>query len=605
VGIRGKLFVASLLVIVLVGGTSGFVLERELRTWYLERTREALEVEARTVREAVQEAGLKDVEGASLQALAHRLGEASRHRITFIDPTGRVVADSELRASELAGVENHADRPEVAAALEGRFEMARRRSTTVNMELMYAALPVPPDDPNMVLRLAVPLTDVQRVLDRLRWLLVLAGLVGTVVAVGMSLLASHLMSRALRRLVEHAHSLADGGGEKTRIDIVSSDEIGYLAGSFNQLADELEKTLATLASERNRFETVLQSMSEAVLVLDAEGRITLVNAASLELLNQTESPIGQTLVEAVKIPALAQLAEQGRTGSASVEFSIADGGSRRVLGRATPLQASGGTVVVMHDVTEMRRLETIRKDFVANVSHELRTPVSIIRANAETLLDGALEDPDRARSFVEALHRNSERLTRIIADLLDLSRIEAGRYQYELGPVSLGEAASRAVEAVEPKAEARRIRLSTRMADNLIVWADSKALDQVLLNLLDNSIKYTPEGGHVAVRAESRDGVVKIEVQDDGPGIKPEHRARIFERFYRIDPGRSRDMGGTGLGLAIVKHFVESMRGRVGVEPAFPRGSIFWITLPLAADALREGPAGEDAPIDTRSPAEA
>jgi two-component system phosphate regulon sensor histidine kinase PhoR len=238
-------------------------------------------------------------------------------------------------------------------------------------------------------------------------------------------------------------------------------------------------------------------------------------------------------------------------------------------------------VIVMHDVTDIRRLENIRKDFVANVSHELRTPVSIVQANAETLLDGALEEPARARTFVEALHRNAERLSRIIADLLDLSRLEAGRYRFDIASVDVEEAVERSLEAVHEKALGREQNIEVSIPEGQAVLADAKALEQVLSNLLENSIKYTPRGGHISVRAEERGGQVRLEIQDDGPGIEAEHRARIFERFYRIDPGRSRDMGGTGLGLAIVKHFVESMGGRVGVDPAFPRGSIFWVTLPL------------------------
>jgi two-component system phosphate regulon sensor histidine kinase PhoR len=298
--------------------------------------------------------------------------------------------------------------------------------------------------------------------------------------------------------------------------------------------------------------------------------------------------VGRPLFEVVDARELDELAKSGLEGAASAELTVEGKTPRRVLARAMPLRSTGGTVIAMHDVTEMRRLETIRKDFVANVSHELRTPVSIIRANAETLLDGALEDPERARSFVEALHRNSERLSRIISDLLDLSRVEAGRYQFEMINVPLDHAVERAAEAVEPKADHRNVAIEVSVPEGVSAWADAKALDQILLNLLDNSIKYTPEGGHVSVRVEERAGLVRVEVQDDGPGIKPEHRARIFERFYRIDPGRSRDMGGTGLGLAIVKHFVESMGGRVGVEPAFPRGSIFWITLPIADDDTPE-----------------
>jgi two-component system phosphate regulon sensor histidine kinase PhoR len=251
-----------------------------------------------------------------------------------------------------------------------------------------------------------------------------------------------------------------------------------------------------------------------------------------------------------------------------------------VLARATSLRGRGGVVVVMHDVTELRRLETVRRDFVANVSHELRTPVSVIRANAETLLDGGLEDAGRARGFVESLLRHAERLSGLVSDLLDIARIEAGRVNLDPKPLQLADVILRAAQTVEPNAQRKSIAVRSEVLPDLTIVADVRALEHVVLNLLDNAVKYTPAGGHVVVRARTEGRTVRVEVRDDGPGIEPRHRARIFERFYRVDPGRSRDMGGTGLGLSIVKNLTESMGGRVGVEPASPRGSIFWFTLP-------------------------
>jgi two-component system phosphate regulon sensor histidine kinase PhoR len=240
--------------------------------------------------------------------------------------------------------------------------------------------------------------------------------------------------------------------------------------------------------------------------------------------------------------------------------------------------------VVMHDITDLRHLETVRRDFVANVSHELRTPISVIRANAETLLDGALGDPTAARPFVEALLRNAERLGRIIADLLDISRVEAGQLRLRCLPVPLAAAARRAADAMLPAVARKGLEVRVDIAEEIIALGDLQALDQVLLNLLDNAIKYTPEGGHVVVRAHADTEQVRVDVSDDGPGLEAHQRKRVFERFYRVDPGRSRDMGGTGLGLSIVKHLCETMGGRVGVDPGQPRGSIFWFVLPRCED---------------------
>ena len=252
----------------------------------------------------------------------------------------------------------------------------------------------------------------------------------------------------------------------------------------------------------------------------------------------------------------------------------------------------------MHDMTEIRRLERVRRDFVANVSHELRTPITVIRANAETLLDGALDDRERGPKFVEAMHRSAERLTRLVADLLDLSRIEAGHYVTELQPVSVARVVEGILEGLEGKAIERQIEIAADVDDRLEVEAASMGLSQVLQNLLDNAIKYTPTGGHIVVRTRATEDVVRIEIEDDGPGIEPHHRERIFERFYRVDTGRSRAMGGTGLGLSIVRHLAEQMNGRVGVEPGARRGSVFWVELQSPSRGRHGDDDGGDDELD-------
>ncbi len=339
-----------------------------------------------------------------------------------------------------------------------------------------------------------------------------------------------------------------------------------------------------VAAEAEHLRSILLDMSVAVVVVDGDGRVTLANPAAVRLLGLEVPPLGRPLTEAVASPALAELAHGPTEAGRSREFTIDTAPPRQVLGRSTPLSGSSGVVIAMQDVTERRRLETIRQDFVANVSHELRTPVSVIRANAETLQAGALNDPARARGFVEAILRNAERLTRLVADLLDLSRIEAGKYPLAIKPVGLREISGRAVEAIEQVARERQIAIANDVPVGVTVAADAKALEQVLLNLVDNAVKYTPEGGHVLVRALSAGTMLRVEVVDDGPGIAPELHGRVFERFYRVDPGRSREKGGTGLGLAIVKHLVDAMGGEVGLDPAAPHGSCFWLTLALAND---------------------
>ncbi len=340
-----------------------------------------------------------------------------------------------------------------------------------------------------------------------------------------------------------------------------------------------------LGHERDQIAAILDSMTEAVLALDAEHRLTMINGAGIELLGSSVQPLGTDLLHTGDNTALRALVETASDGTAKRdEFNVGD---RRVLARATPLNVSGGSVVVLHDITDLRHLEQVRRDFVANVSHELRTPVSVMRANAETLLDGALEDPEAAKPFVEALLRNAERLGRIIADLLDMSRVEAGQLRLRTQMLPLAKAATRATEVVLPTALRKHLGLHVHIDDSIIVLGDAQALDQVLVNLLDNAVKYTPEGGHVEVQCEAYEDKVRIMVLDDGAGIAPQYQKRIFERFYRIDPGRSRDMGGTGLGLSIVKHLCETMGGRIGVSSRVPHGSNFWFDLPRATSTTQ------------------
>ena len=564
-GVRVRLFVALLGLMLGVAGAIGIYFESLLRNFLGERVEAGLLGHARTIAEILR---LRDEDS---QELVRRLSKAHGYRITLIDPSGKVVADSALSRDALATVDNHADRPEVLQARLTGHAVARRTSATIDEPLLYVAV----DAGDTLVRVATSLVALDGVMRQLQFALLGAAVVGLAVAAIMSLLSAHLLTRELRKLVGHAKALARG--ERSTLPWYSTEELGRLAGSFTKLAGQLEHTMDALANERYRFSIVLESMSEAVLTVDKSLKIALVNPACVSILGLKGEPVGEPLDEAVSIPDLVSLAQEGRLGSASGEFQV---DRRIVLARAMPLATSGGSVVVMHDVTDMRRLEIIRKDFVANVSHELRTPVSIVRANAETLLEGALDDPERARYFIEALYRNADRLSRIIADLLDLSQIEAGQFHLSVRGISVKEAFERTIESLLARADSRRISLEVLLEEDIDVLADRKALDQVLSNLVENGIKYTPEGGRIRLHAKQVDDKIRIEVEDDGQGIPEEHWGRIFERFYRVDTGRSRDMGGTGLGLAIVRHLVESMGGEVGVEAGQPRGARFWITLP-------------------------
>lgn len=575
IGVRTRLFLTSVGIVFIVVLASGWVLELQLRQFMEGELKTRLLRQARSARVSLSALPV-DAPVSVVDPLADRLGEAAEARVTLLDRNGRVIGDSELSIDEVRAVENHGQRPEVQAVRQGAPASSRRYSTTTNIDTLYVA--VRGAGPAAVVRVAMPLSLVKQAVNRLRLWLVLAVAVGLVFSVLMSLLSAHLMARTLRALVEQARLVAHG--QSKRVEVSSEDEVGTLGQSFNRLAAELRETVATLVRERDQQSTVLQSMREGVLTLNEEGAVETANHAAMTLLGLSRSPVGSSLVEVVRIPTLLELAERAREGDAELEIHVS-GDERRILhGAGSPLKRSSGVVLVLHDVTQERSVEAMRRDLVANVSHELRTPVSIIRANSETLLAGALEKPDRAAKFVQAIERNSIRLSSLIDDLLDLARIEAGRYQVEAEDLHPHELVEDLHVSFGQRAVSRNVTVDNELPEDLTVWADRQALEQVLLNLIDNAIKYTHEDGHVVVRAVPEADAVRFEVRDNGPGIPEQHRERIFERFYRIDPGRSRELGGTGLGLSIVKNLVGLMGGTVGADSNDPTGACLWFTVP-------------------------
>ena len=408
-----------------------------------------------------------------------------------------------------------------------------------------------------------------------RWPLLVGLVIGLGLAVGMSVLATRLMSREMRQLVEVARELS-GASTPTSAPVTKKD-VSNLAGSLKRLRDELEEGLEALATARDRFSHVVDALNEPVIACDADGNIIMLNRAARLSLPLEEGAVGRPLIEFLRAHAFQELLKA--TEPIELPFEL-PGPPRRIFQTSVRPDEDGTRVLVVRDVTEVRRLETMRRDFVSNVSHELRTPISVISANAETLTHGALDNPDKAHRFIEAIARNAKRLGLLVEDLLDLNRIESGKERIELTVVDAATACQQAIQTMEQRAAHRQVRLVNTVADGMRLIADPRALDQVLVNLIDNAIKYGATNGTVALRAETVGEHVRVAVEDDGTGIDPTHRDRIFERFYRIDRGRSRNMGGTGLGLAIVKHLVESMGGTVGIEGIKPTGSRFWIEFP-------------------------
>jgi two-component system, OmpR family, phosphate regulon sensor histidine kinase PhoR len=524
--------------------------------------------------------------------LANDFGARAGLRVTLIRNDGIVLGDSEVAASALPAVENHRDRVEVAAALRGERGFAMRASATVGRRFLYAAIPMKWKGGVVgVVRVAAPLEQLEHAVFRLRRALLVAAGLALAAAVLMSTVAAHLMSAALRGITQAAHRMSAGDlTARTRIGGV--DEVGQLGRTLDGLAENLSATLAALRGERDLFGRMLQSMQEGVLVLDRDLRILLVNASLRDMLLLGNDVVGRMPIETIRNTELQSVLDGAATSGepASGEMEIAGLRARRFMVHATPLTGEPrGLVAVFVDVTEIRRLESMRKDFVANVSHELRTPITAVRSAAETARRTIEKDPPAALRFVDMIERNACRLQELVEDLLELSRIESKQLRLEAEAVDVSPVVEQVLAVFREAVDRKRLRAAAVVPPvSKLVRGDRRAIEQVLTNLVENAVKYCPEGATVTVRITPQGetgregpGMVRVSVEDTGPGIEPKHLPRLFERFYRADKGRSRDMGGTGLGLSIVKHLVEAMAGKVGVESTPGKGTVFWFTLPI------------------------
>ncbi len=520
---------------------------------------------------------------------ADTIGLQVKARLTIIREDGTVVGDSEVPGKELAGLENHRNRPEIEAALQTGQGESIRFSTTVGENMLYIARSFRAGPELFVIRLALPLAEVKAVSGRLRQMLIAALALAFVIALGLSSAAAFFISRPLSEAVWAARSVARGDFSQKRL-LNSNDELGDLSRAINHMSSQIKLTLEEVQTNKSRLEAVLLSMIEGVMVVDRQGTIILMNHTLQNLLGLEDDPLGKRPLEVIRNIEIQEIAENASRLTHQIErhqIAVHIPEERIFQVHVTPLIRSGiaeGAVLVFHDITELRRLERIRQDFVANVSHELRTPVASIKGYAETLLEGALQDKKNAGDFVKIIYDDADRLAKLINDLLDLSRIESGAVTVNLKSCALPPLIEKVIAGMQAQARAREISLKTDMPDDIAqVNADQSQIVEVLVNLIDNAIKYTDPGGSVMVSVHDNDRMVQIDVADTGIGIPETDLSRIFERFYRVDKGRSRSLGGTGLGLSIVKHIVQAHKGEVSLRSVLGKGSVFSFTLPKAA----------------------
>jgi two-component system phosphate regulon sensor histidine kinase PhoR len=516
---------------------------------------------------------------AQLERRVRELGDATGSRFTVAAADGRVLADSAERPEIM---QNHRDRPEfVAAAAAGRGS-AERTSDTTHVRTIYVCLAVAGGGPSLgFVRAALPRPGVAAHVERLRGELLAAVAAGAALSLAGAWFVARRLSRPLASMRTAALALAEGG-PVAAIPHESGDELGDLARAFNRMASRLRERLDELERERSKLATVLESMAEGVLAVDEEERLLHCNAAARRLLSIGAGGLGRPLLESVRAPELVDALRRARArGDAAAvveEIDVHPPGGARTLSVHAARLSDRGAVAVLLDVTELRRLETVRRDFVANVSHELKTPLAAMRGLVETLLeDERMEDAVRRR-FLGKLADQVTRLADLASDLLHLSRAESERTRARV-ELDLGAAASAACERFAAGAAAKKVALACDAAP-VVAPCDPEAIAQVLDNLLDNAIKYTPPGGSVRLRVASDLDDALLEVEDTGVGIEPAEQKRVFERFYRVDKARSRDVPGTGLGLSIVKHLVDAHGGGVELESWPGRGSTFRVRLP-------------------------
>ena len=606
--IRWKVTLATLAAVILGLAVAGWLTIRSVEESELIRVSEMLDTRgsliAHSLRSLFDHSGMT-VPQHLLQATALELSRAARIRVTVVQTDGTVLADSSVTSAELAYLDNHATRPEIAQALVSRRGTDIRASHTTGKRTFYLALSLADlrDMPTQypVVRVGFPLTTME---DRIRTIqrdLAVAFGIAFLAAVALSIVLSRSITKPLAEMASVAKQLA-GGTTGVRIHAASEDEVGFLARTLNHMTDQLEAKIKEVSEDRAQLLAMLTAMIEGIMVLDYRGVILQVNPALERMfaLNRTDCR-GRPYGEVIRHEALGNLV------STVLKTRSNEGGEITLFpnGRCLRVEASmaGGrleneacVVLVFHDITELRRLEKIRKDFVANVSHELRTPLTSIKGYVEALIDGGKADPDTASQFLDIILRQSNRLNLLLDDLLQLSQIESGQVLLRRDPVDLHAVLERTVAFIKPLADKKHHTVSLTFPEAFpLVIGDEERLVQVFINLLDNAVKYTPDGGTISVDLRVADDpyaenvqVLEVRVSDSGIGIPDADRPRVFERFYRVDKARSRELGGTGLGLAIVKHIVEGHGGRVWVEGHQPRGSRFIVKLPVTSPTFAE-----------------
>lgn len=580
-------FIFCSLIVLILAGTF-FYLNTHLKAYVETRIQDNLKKDLLLNKNLIDNDLSQKIAAGDTSDLANRIGQSLSVRATIIDPEGVVIGDSDVGKEGLSKLENHITRAEVQDAIQKGFGQSKRFSTSIRKHMLYMAMPLGKDKVIGILRLAIPLSDIELIESRMLKTTSITIVFAVIAMLVASFFVSIMISRPLYEMSAIAKRLA--GGDFSRKAIVhSNDETGDLAKALNYMADEISSKVKNISSEKAKLEAILSSMFEGIMLTNEKGEILLVNPSVRKLFLIDSKPEGRKPLEVIRSNAVQEIVDRVLHENREVitqEVNVSMPEEKKIMINGVPIVKDNiveGAVFVFHDITELKRLEEVRKDFVANVSHELRTPISSIKGYAETLLDGKVDNEDTIKEFLGIIYQDSNRLANLIDDLLDLSKIESGKMNMEVEPLDILPIVKRCRNVLEKSAKDKALAIKFEVpADLPKVLGDHKRLSQVFLNLLDNAIKYTPEGGTITLSASSKENVVQVDVSDTGIGISEKDLPRIFERFYRVDKARSRELGGTGLGLSIVKHIVQAHAGQVWVRSTLGKGSSFSFTIPVA-----------------------
>ena len=582
--IRGRIFFIILSCLFIGLSLAFIVADRDLSEGLQQQIESELFKQAKILRQSFAESP-KVNNTSSLKSQIDSYSDASGSRITLIARDGRVLVDSDIAMESLGSIDNHSNRPEVIAAFNNGSGSSKRFSNSIQQDMLYFALLDTTSNPERVIRISVTNEYLDRSLASLENSMTLIIVVALIVAILASVIAGNYIRESLMDLERAASDISDGSYNKKDLGFLPvkrRDEIGSMARNISTISTNLKNQISLIAKQRDQFGSVLDGLGEGIMVCDHNGLITFRNDQIMQILGLDE--IINKSINDIEIPALSRMYKKAqKKGKFDSEFELETGedDTRWILAHMNKAKSTQELILVVHETTQLRQMDSMRRDFISNLSHELRTPVSVIKANSETLLDGALENKKDAKIFSKAILHNADRLSEMVTSLIDLSRIEYGELKFVIEKIVLNQIVESVVLAFKNKAKRKNIQVVFERQSEVTVHSDAKAIERVLNNLLDNAFKYSPENSIIQISLRKQGEAIRLTVIDQGEGVAEEDQDLVFKRFFRTASARANTQQGSGLGLAIVKNLVYNLQGDVGVESRPEGGSEFWFTIPI------------------------